>query len=453
MKTFLTIWVGQLVSTLGSFMTVFALTLWVWDQTESATALTLVLFFAQLPRIVVTLFAGMITDRFNRQRLMLLGDTSAAISTAVVGGLWLTGSLQIWHLCAVMAVHGCFSQLQQLAYSASIALMVPKAQYTRAGSLNAALGFAAAILSPVFAGSLYPQIGLGGIMVIDLLTFTVAFGTLLSVTLPQPPKEPLKEPADQQLPENQTKQPLNFSVRDLTFGFRYIKASPGLSAMVIAFTLFAIPNDMGRALYNPMILARTGGDAQLLGTVTTMAGVGGVVGALAVSIWGGFNRRIDGMLLGFIGTGLSKLVLGMGQSAWIWLPAQFFAHLHTPLIFSSSNAIWYAKVPPAIQGKVLAADTLVGLLVGAFSPLLAGPLADYVFEPAMASGGWLAPVFGPWLGIGPGSGIALLYCGSAIAMVTVGSLGYCFTTLRKVEQLIPDADAAHAPFVEENSTS
>ena len=453
MKTFLTIWVGQLVSTLGSFMTVFALTLWVWDQTESATALTLVLFFAQLPRIVVTLFAGMITDRFNRQRLMLLGDTSAAISTAVVGGLWLTGSLQIWHLCAVMAVHGCFSQLQQLAYSASIALMVPKAQYTRAGSLNAALGFSAAILSPVFAGSLYPQIGLGGIMVIDLLTFTVAFGTLLSVTLPQPPKESLKEPADQQLPENQTKQPLNFSVRDLTFGFRYIKASPGLSAMVIAFTLFAIPNDMGRALYNPMILSRTGGDAQLLGTVTTMAGLGGVVGALAVSIWGGFNRRIDGMLLGFIGTGLSKLVLGMGQSAWIWLPAQFFAHLHTPLIFSSSNAIWYAKVPPAIQGKVLAADTLVGLLVGAFSPLLAGPLADYVFEPAMASGGWLAPVFGPWLGIGPGSGIALLYCGSAIAMVTVGSLGYCFTTLRKVEQLIPDADAAHAPFAEENSTS
>ncbi|MEO0349116.1 MAG: MFS transporter [Cyanobacteria bacterium P01_A01_bin.15] len=454
MKTFLTIWVGQLVSTLGSFMTVFALTLWVWDQTESATALTLVLFFAQLPRIVVTLFAGMITDRFNRQRLMLLGDTSAAISTAVVGVLWLTGSLQVWHLCAVMAVHGCFSQLQQLAYSASIALMVPKAQYTRAGSLNAALGFSAAILSPVFAGSLYPQIGLGGIMVIDLLTFTVAFGTLLSVKLPQPSQAETKEKSlEQQLSDEPTQKALKFNLSDLTFGFRYIKASPGLSAMVIAFTLFAIPNDMGRALYNPMILARTGGDAQLLGTVTTMAGVGGVVGALAVSIWGGFNRRIDGMLLGFIGTGVSKLALGVGQSAWIWFPAQFFAHLHTPLIFSSSNAIWYAKVPPAIQGKVLAADTLVGLLVGAFSPLLAGPLADYVFEPAMASGGWLAPVFGPWLGTGPGSGIALLYCGSAIAMVAVGSLGYCFTTLRKVEQLIPDADTVHAPCVEENSTS
>ncbi|MEO0868980.1 MAG: MFS transporter, partial [Cyanobacteria bacterium J06642_11] len=366
MRTFLTIWVGQLVSTMGSFMTVFALTLWVWDQTESATALTLVLFFAQLPRIVVTLFAGIITDRFNRQRLMLLGDTSAALATAIVGGLWLTGSLQIWHLCLVMAIHGCFSQLQQLAYSASIALMVPKEQYTRAGSLNAAVGFAAAILSPALAGSLYPQTGLGGIMVIDLLTFTVAFGTLLSVKLPQPSKDSGQEKKSSQ----QNSPDLKFSLKDLTFGFRYIKARPSLCAMVIAFTLFAIPNDIGRAIYNPMILARTGGDAQILGAVTTMAGIGGVVGAVAVSIWGGFNRRIHGMLLGFMGTGLSKLVLGIGQAPWIWFPAQFFAHLHTPLVFSSSNAIWYAKVPPAIQGKVLAADTLIGLVVGAFAPLI-----------------------------------------------------------------------------------
>ncbi|MEM6252532.1 MAG: MFS transporter [Cyanobacteria bacterium P01_D01_bin.156] len=438
MKTFLTIWVGQLVSTLGSFMTVFALTLWVWDQTESATALTLVLFFAQLPRIVVTLFAGIITDRFNRQRLMLLGDTSAALATAVVGGLWLTGNLQIWHLCLVMAIHGCFSQLQQLAYSASIALMVPKAQYTRAGSLNAAVGFVAAILSPALAGSLYPQIGLGGIMVIDLLTFTVAFGTLLSVKLPQPSKETSQEKDFSQ----QNGPDLKFSLKDLTFGFRYIKSSPGLSAMVIAFTLFAIPNDMGRALYNPMILARTGGDAQILGAVTTMAGVGGVVGAIAVSIWGGFNRRIHGMLLGFIGTGLSKLVLGLGQAPWIWFPAQFFAHLHTPLVFSSSNAIWYAKVPSAIQGKVLAADTLIGLVVGAIAPLMAGPMADYIFEPAMTSDGWLAPVFGSWFGTGPGSGIALMYGISAILMMSVGLLGYGFATLRDVEQLIPDADSA-----------
>ncbi|NEP60780.1 MAG: MFS transporter [Symploca sp. SIO2G7] len=443
MKTFLTIWVGQLISTLGSFMTVFALTLWVWDRTESATALTLVLFFAQLPRIVVTLFAGILTDRFNRQRLMLLGDTSAAISTAVVGMLWLTGSLQVWHLCLVMAVHGCFSQLQQLAYSASIALMVSKEQYTRVGSLNAAVGFAAAVLSPAFAGGLYPQIGLGGIMVIDLLTFTVAFGTLLSVTLPQPTATK-KDSIEQNNPA------LKFNLKDLTFGFRYIKASPGLSAMVVAFTLFAIPNDIGRALYNPMILARTGGDAQILGAVTTMAGIGGVVGALGVSIWGGFKRRIDGMLLGFTGTGLSKLALAIGQSIWVWFPAQFFAHLHTPLVFSSSNAIWYAKVPPAIQGKVLAADTLVGLIVGAIAPLMAGPLADYIFEPAMAPGGWLTPIFGPWLGTGSGSGIALMYGISAIAMIAVGIAGYGFTSLREVERIIPDAQVVQPSSAEKN---
>ena len=438
MGAFIRIWIGQLVSTVGSYMTVFALMIWIWQETGSATTLALVTLFSQLPRIAVTPFAGVIVDRFPRKQLMIVGDVVAALGTLVIGLLFWQGQLQLWHLYIIVSLYGCFGQLQTLAYSTCISLLVEKENYTRAESMVAAVGYSGAIFSPILAGSLYPLVGLTGIIAIDLATFGIAFAILALATIPNPQK---------------SETPAVMGWQDLTFGFRYIKASPGLSAMVIAFTLFAIPNDVGRALYNPMILARTGGDAQLLGTVTTMAGVGGVVGALSVSIWGGFNRRIDGMLLGFIGTGLSKLMLGMGQSAWLWFPAQFFAHLHTPLIFSSSNAIWYAKVPPAIQGKVLAADTLVGLLVGAFSPLLAGPLADYVFEPAMASGGWLAPVFGPWLGIGPGSGIALLYCGSAIAMVTVGSLGYCFTTLRKVEQLIPDADAAHAPFVEENSTS
>ena len=417
MKTFLTIWVGQLVSTLGSFMTVFALTLWVWDQTESATALTLVLFFAQLPRIVVTLFAGIITDRFNRQRLMLLGDTSAAISTAVVGGLWLTGSLQIWHLCAVMAVHGCFSQLQQLAYSASIALMVPKAQYTRAGSLTAALGFSAAILSPVFAGSLYPQIGLGGIMVIDLLTFTVAFGTLLSVKLPQPSQAETKEKSLEQQPSDEhTQKALKFNLSDLTFGFRYIKASPGLSAMVIAFTLFAIPNDMGRALYNPMILARTGGDAKLLGTIVAAAGVGGLIGGGILTASGGFRNPRRGLLIGMLSVGIGKLVFGLGQSPIVWTGARLGTSVSEAITFSTYTTCWYAMVPSDLQGRAFAADHLISLVVGASASLVAGPLVDYVFEPVVRTS-----VLGSVMG--DGAGIALLYAIAAIGILSVGIFG------------------------------
>jgi MFS transporter, DHA3 family, macrolide efflux protein len=424
MQRFTTIWLGQLVSTIGSFMTVFALTIWVWQQTESATTLALVTFFSQLPRIFITPIAGIIVDRFNRKRLMQLGDIVAMLCTLLVGWLYLSGQLQIWHLYIIVALYGCFGQVQTLAYSASIALLVPKAQYTRAESMVAAMNYSGAIFSPILAGSLYPKIGISGIIAIDLLTFMAAFVTLLISTIPQPTQPSAAE--------------TQMNWQNLTFGLRYIFSQPGLVALVIAFTLFAIPGDIGKTLYSPMILARSQGSAETLGFVTTAAGVGGVAGAIALGIWGGFQRRIHGMLLGFAGTGLFKIIMGVGQGAGLWAAAHFLATLPVPMFYSSSNAIWYAKIPPSLQGRVLAADQMIGLVVGTLSPLVAGPLADAVFEPAMQPNGSLAPWFGGIFGTGAGAGIAFLYSLTALLMLLVGLGGYAFKTLRNVETLIPD---------------
>ena len=423
MGAFIRIWVGQLVSTIGSYMTVFALMIWIWQETGSATTLALVTFFSQLPRIAVTPFAGIIVDRFPRKQLMLLGDVVAATGTLVIGLLFWQGQLQLWHLYIVVTLYGCFGQLQTLAYSTSIALLVSRENYTRAESMVAAVGYSGAIFSPILAGSLYPSIGLTGIIAIDLTTFGVAFAILAVATIPNP---------------EESENPAVMGWQDLTFGFRYIWRKPGLIAMVIAFSCFAVPSDIGKALYNPMILARSGGDAQVLGLVTTAAGVGGVLGALLVGISGGFKRRIHGMLLGFIATGLFKVVLALGQTPLVWMFAHFAATLAIPLFYSSSNAIWYAKVPPELQGRVLAADQMIGLGVGALAPLIAGPLADRVFEPAMQPGGVLSPVFSPLFGSGTGSGMALLYAIAATLMGLVGIGGYGFKQLRNVEILLPD---------------
>lgn len=426
MRAFFRIWIGQFVSTIGSYMTVFALMIWVWDITGMATSLALVAFFSQLPRIAVTPLAGIIVDRFPRKYLMILGDVVAMLCTVAIGLLHWGDSLQVWHLYSAVALYGCFGQVQTLAYSTSIALLVPQKDYTRAESMVAAVNYSGAIFSPILAGSLYPLIGLRGIILVDLTTFLIAFSTLLTASIPQP--KDTDAAADS-----------NMSWANLTFGFRYIFERPGFIALVLAFSLFAIPSDIGKALYSPMILARSGGDAQILGIVTTAAGVGGVLGALLVGWKGGFKRRIHGMLLGFAGTGFCKIVLGWGQIPLIWIMAHFVATLLIPLYYSSSNAIWYAKVPPALQGRVLAADQLIGLVIGAIAPLLAGPLADHVFEPAMQADGWLTPFFGPLLGTGPGAGMALLYTLTALLMLLVGVGGYGFRALRSVETTLPDA--------------
>jgi MFS transporter, DHA3 family, macrolide efflux protein len=310
MRTFILIWLGQMISTIGSYMTVFALTIWVWQLTGSSTALILVGFFAQLPRLVVTPLAGVLVDRFSRKNLMLLGDLVALLCTLAIAGLHFTQHLQIWHLYVAVLFYGGFGQLQTLAYSASIALLVPKEQFTRAESMGAAVSYSTAIFSPALAGNLYPVIGLNGIFAIDLLTFAASLISLAIVQIPQPVPAEVADGPKQSLWQN------------LTFGFRYIGRSPGLMAMVIAFTLFAIPNDINKALYSPMILARTGGNAQILGNVTAAAGIGAAESVGRLSATG--SRHVAGVhgqwfvqgRLGF-GTGADRL----DGSAFFGIPA------------------------------------------------------------------------------------------------------------------------------------
>jgi len=413
MQRFLVIWAGQWVSLIGSYLTVFGVIFWVWQETGSASALTLISFCSILPRIPMTVIAGGIVDRWNRKTLMILGDVNAAVCTAAVGLLYLGDRLQIWHLCVAVAIHACFGQLQQLAYTSAIAQILPEQHYTRGSSLNSAIHFSGAILAPALAGVLYPRIGLDGLVAVDLGTFAIALLTLLAVPIP----------AVQAPVEEGDRPPL---WQGLALGWHYIRQTPGLMAMVIAFTLFAIPNDLGHALYNPLLLARTGGNTQLVGVVTAAGGIGGLVGALLLSVWGGFKRRIHGMLLGFVGAGLSRLLFSLGQSGSIWIPAQFFAAFHTPLFVSSALAIWYAKVPKHLHGRVLAVDQLIGLVVSAIATLVAGPLAETIFEPALQPGGQLHSL-SVIFGAAPGSGIACLFAITALWMMAVGIGGYRYT--------------------------
>lgn len=138
MRNFIILWLGQIVSTIGSQMTNFAVRVWVWELTGSATALSLIGLAILIPRVISSLYAGIIVDRYSRKVLMMLGDTVAAVSTVVLALLYFNDQLQIWHFYVTGAVNSCFGQLQNLAYSSSIATLVPKEQYTRATSMGPA---------------------------------------------------------------------------------------------------------------------------------------------------------------------------------------------------------------------------------------------------------------------------------------------------------------------------
>jgi len=418
MRTFIIIWAGQLASTIGSYMTSFALTLWAWEVTGSATALALVGFFSQLPRIPITLVAGLIVDRFNRKHLMMLGDSIAVLSTIGIGILFLADSLQIWHLYCAASLNGGFGQIQSLAYQTSISSIVPPHQLTRANSMNSAVHYGSAIFGPALAGVLYPLIGLMGILLIDLVTFGVAISTLLSVRIPQPVPHPS--------PEIETR------LAKLTFGFREVWRQPGLRSLLLITTTFWFFHDLGGAIYDPMILARTDGSAQVLASTASAAGIGGVTGAILLSFWGGPKRQVTGMLAGFIGAGVSKTVFGLGRSPVVWVPAQFCSSLNFPLLGSSENALWMKSITAEKQGRVFAANALVLQGVSAIAVLIAGPLAEGFFEPWLTSQETI-PVLSALLSSDPGAGVAMLYVLSSLCLILVGIAGFSVSQLRMIE--------------------
>ncbi len=188
MTAFLIIWLGQIISILASGMSNFALTIWLFQQTRSATAMGLMQVCYILPFLLISPIAGVMVDRYNRKLMMMVSDLAAVAATAGILVLQALGLLQFWHLYVAAVFFGLGNTFQWPAYSAAISTMIPKEQYGRANGLMSLMEAGPGVLSPILAGALLPLLGLTGILLIDVLTFFFAIGALLIVHVPQPEK-------------------------------------------------------------------------------------------------------------------------------------------------------------------------------------------------------------------------------------------------------------------------
>lgn len=426
MLAFTIVWIGQVISLLGTAMTGFALTIWAWQITGQATALALVGFFTFAPTLLVTPFAGALVDRWNRKFVMMLSDLAAILSTIVVLLLFWTGNLQIWHLYVTGAFSGAFGAFQFPAYSAAVTTMVSKEQYGRASGMLSMAQFGSNIFAPVMAAILLGVLGIVGVLAIDVFTFLIAIGALLVVHVPQP------------VVTQEGQKSRGSLWKESVYGFRYIRERPGLFALLLVFLCVNLLAPFAFTLLSPMVLARTGNDATALGIVQSAIGIGGLVGGIVLSIWGGPKRRIHGILIGLILATLGILLIGLGRSPLIWALAAFFTVFFVPILNGSSQAIWQTKVAPDVQGRVFAARGVIAQIGAPVAMLLAGPLADRVFEPAMMPGGSWTPMFGWLVGNGPGAGMSLMFVIAGALGMLVGLGGYAIPIVRNVEEILPD---------------
>ncbi len=434
MVGFSIVWIGQLVSLLGTAMANFALTIWAYEATGQATALALVGFFFLTPMVVMSPIAGAIVDRSNRKLMMMVSDLAAGTTTILILLLYATHNLQIWHLYITAAISGTFQTFQWPAYSAAITMMLPKEQYARANGMMDLAGSASGIFAPMLAGALFGWIDLTGILVIDIITFVVAVGVLLIVHIPQP------------VTTQAGREGQGSIWKESVYGFQYILKRPSLLGLQLVFLTLNLSSALAHAVFAPMLLARTGNNEMVFGTVQSAGAIGGVVGGVVMGAWGGPKRRVHGVLAGMILVSLlGQLLMGLGRSLPIWAAAGFFMLFLIPIINGSNQAIWQAKVAPDVQGRVFATRRLIAWLISPLSRLVAGPLADYVLEPAMMPQGSLADVLGWLVGTGPGTGMSLMFVVVGILGALTGLGGYAFRTIRNAEDILPDHDAGMAP--------
>jgi DHA3 family macrolide efflux protein-like MFS transporter len=424
MITFIIIWLGQTVSLVGSGLTGFALGVWVYQTTGSATQFALIAVCTALPRIGLSPLAGALVDRWDRRWAMIIGDSGAALGTLAIALLFFSNQLEVWHIYLATAFSSAFSTLQWPAYAAITPLLVSKKNLGRANGLAQFGRAASEILAPALAGVLVLAIQVQGVILIDAATFIFAVATLLLVRVPHPPSTTEKKTGRGTL------------WREMVYGWIYLKARPGLMGLLIFLATVNFFWGMLAVLITPMVLSFTSADA--LGVIISVAGLGMLAGSLVMTAWGGPRRRIYGVLGFEMFSAISFVLMGWRPSGWLIALGAFTAHFAIAIIFASNQALWQSKVAPEVQGRVFATQQTVAQAAMPLAFLIAGPLADYVFNPWLMPRGILTGSVGPFIGIGPGRGIALLFIVMGLVKFGVALTGFLNSHIRQVEDELPD---------------
>lgn len=425
MRTFMVIWAGQLVSTLGSGLTGFALGIWLYMDSGSTILFALNMLAFAVPNLLVSPFAGALVDRFDRRLVLIFSDSGAGISTAAIAVLFFTGNLEYWHIFIATAVNSTCSAFQWPAHSAATTMLVPKEQLGRAGGMVQIGEAISQLIAPATAGFLLVTTGLLGVLIIDALTFLAAIGTLLFVRIPSPPRSEAAEAARGSI------------FKEAMFGWKYITGRVGLFGLLIVFASTNFLNSLTNPLLAPLVLSMTTPD--VLGYLASGVGFGMLLGTLVMSAWGGPKRRVYGILGFLMLQGVFLMLMGLRPSLPLMAVAGFGLMFCAPIVNGCSQALWQTKVPPDLQGRVFAVRRMIAWSVIPLAYVLAGPLNDHVFNPLLVEGGALAGSVGLVIGTGLGRGTGLLFIlVGLLTILVVVWLGWLNPRVRKVEIELPD---------------
>ncbi len=403
LRSFLLLWSTQSLSALGSAMTSFALIIWSYQQQGSALTTALLSICTYAPYVLMSIFAGALSDKWNKKRTLLVCDSLAALSTVVVLILLQIGVLQIWHLYCLNAINGLMNTVQKPAADVSVSLLTPQKHYQKASGLQSFSNSFISILTPMIATPVLAFLGMEAVIFFDLFTFLVAFiGLLKFVEIPE---------------VESARQSVESVLSSAKYGLRYLQHNRGILDLIFFLAAINLIASVYNAALPAMLLSRNGGDETALGIVNMATGLAMLCGSVLIALLPAPKSRVRvicNTLL--ISMGTENFFLSFGQSVPVWCIGAVLGWLGIPIMTANLDVLLRTHIPIEMQGRVYAARNALQFFTIPIGYFLGGVLVDYVFEPFMASrtaSGLLFMAFGQ----GKGSGAALLFFMIAIVGV------------------------------------
>lgn len=423
-RIYLLIWFGQFISMFGTTMTGFALGVWFLEQNGSVSSYSTILVTVLTPSILLTPIIGVFIDRIHRKRLILIGHIGAGVCSLIIISLLITDSFNFIYIAIIIAISSTFNALVGPSLLAATSTLVDKKNLEKTSGLDGLGRALCTIAAAPIAVLLLSIIDLTGILIIDIISFSIAVISISFISIPH---------HDEILEKLSPKKFLT----ELMIGPRYIKEHTNLIYLLIFFSMFCFFIGVGNAIFPPYVLSI--GNRQDLAMVLSAGGIGTLLGGITLMIWGGPKKKIRGVLL-FAACYGAILLLAIPQPTIIIITCAIFTASFMQIIsWGCNQVIWQKKVEPNKQGRVFTFAITACTISIPIGAKVAGWAVDHLFTPALLAGGALDDsVIADVIGTGPSRGIALMFVISAIAVILLSVLAFRSEKIRKIETEIPD---------------
>ncbi len=421
MNTFVFLWLGSMVSTIGDCLARFALDIWILQTTESVNFYTLGILFITLPTFFLAPLSGVVVDRWSRRWIIVISEIGSASCFLAMAVLFITGSLKIWHIYLFTCLSAIFTEFESLSFKSAVSLLVEPKDLARASGLTRVGDAIAQLGAPVAAGLLLTIIQIQGILLVNCVSFLIGIIPILLIQIPE---------LQVSLPEVDSEN--NSFIQPIKQGWTYLVNQTGLFSLITVRAVYAFISTVGTILFVPLILNLT--TTETLGFVISTAELGTVVGGILMGTWVSRQERLVPVICGcmFLG-GLEAIASGVRPSLILIAVAAFLFLATLPLVDGSIQVIFQKYVAPELQGRVFALNNAI-TSVATITAISSGSVVDLILEPAMEFEGPWSEGVGQIIGTGPGRGIGLMFIIMGGLSIMTASIAYRHAPLLQVEQ-------------------